>query len=186
MNVSEMPGVYLGVVKNNKLDAEGRIEITLEGVSGNVDSYFARVSTLMAGNERGTLFLPEVDDQVLVAFVNGSVNGDPVIIGSIWSAQDKPPDYNDNGENDLKLIKTRSGNQISFVDTDGEETIEIQTPHGRKITIKSDPGEITITADTITLEGNTHITGTLDIGTVSKTHIEGNAITGQENDRSDI
>lgn len=39
MNASEMPGVYLGVVKNNKLDAEGRIEITLEGVSGNVDSY---------------------------------------------------------------------------------------------------------------------------------------------------
>lgn len=142
----------------------------------------------MAGNERGTLFLPEVDDQVLVAFVNGSVNGDPVIIGSIWSAKDKPPDYNDNGENDLKLIKTRSGNQISFVDTSDKEEIKIQSPHGKVLIGKdmieihsaSEEVKVTITSDTITLDGNVNITGTLDIGTNSKTHIEGNTITGQE------
>lgn len=165
-----MSGVYVGIVKSNKLDAEGRIEITLEGVAGNAGSYPARIATLMAGNARGTLFLPEKDDQVLVAFVNGSIS-EPIVIGGVWNIHDKPPDSNANGENDIKLIKTRGGNEIRLIDTNGDEKIEILSPQGK----------ISITADTITLNGNTHITGTLDVGSDSgpKTHIDKNEITGQ-------
>lgn len=164
-----MFGVYVAVVENNKLDDDAKIEISLTKVSGD-RKLRARVAALMAGNERGCLFLPENKDQVLVAFEQGMLE-DPVIIGTLWSRKDQPPDTNSNGENNLKLIKTRGGNEIRLIDTDGEEKIEIV----------SEQGKISITADIITLEGNVHIIGTLDVGPEAgpKTHIENNEITGQ-------
>ncbi|HMV13628.1 MAG TPA: phage baseplate assembly protein V [Nitrosomonas sp.] len=165
-----IPGVYIGIVKSNKLDAEGRIEITLEGVSGNAKSYPARIATLMAGNGYGTLLLPEKDDQVLVAFINGAIS-EPVVIGGLWSVQDKSPETNASGENNIKLIRTRSGNEIRIIDEGGKELIEIQSPNGK----------IMIKGSEITLDGSVHITGTLDVGPElgSQTHIDGNEITGR-------
>lgn len=164
-----MQGVYVAIVKSNKLDAEGRIEIMLEGISGNARSYPARIATMMAGNGYGTLFLPEKDDQVLVAFINGSVS-EPIVIGGLWNIQDKSPEGNTNGENNIKLIKTRSGNEIRIIDEGGKELIEIQSPQGK----------IKIKGSEITLDGNVHITGTLDVGPDPgpRTHIDGNEITG--------
>lgn len=166
-----IPGVYIGIVKSNKLDAEGRIEITLEGVSGNAKSYPARIATMMAGNAYGTLFLPEKDDQVLVAFINGAIS-EPVVIGGLWSIQDKSPETNSSGENNIKLIKTRSGNEIRIIDEGGKELIEIQSPKGN----------IKIKGSEITLDGNVIVTGTLDIGQEGglRTHIDKNEISGTE------
>jgi len=159
----------VGKVKSNKLDSEGRIEITLEGVSGNAKTYPARVATFMAGDQRGFQFLPEEQDQVLVAFEQGRIEL-PVVIGTLWSADKKPPDMNVNGANNVKLIKTLGGNEIRIIDERNKESIEILSPHGK----------ISITADTITLDGKVHITGTLDVGPDAgpKTHIDKNEITG--------
>lgn len=164
-----MHGVYAGIVKSNKLDGEGRIEISLEVVTGDATTtYFARVATLMAGPERGMQFLPEVDDQVLVAFEQGYIER-PIIIGSLWNSKDKPPDVNQNGNNDLKLIKTRGGNEIRIIDKDGKESIEICSTNGK----------ILIKGSLITLEGDVHITGTLEVGAGPKTVINKNEITGR-------
>lgn len=165
-------GVFVGIVKSNKLDSEGRIEITLAGVNGEAGTYRARVATLMAGPERGIQFLPEEKDQVLVAFEQGCFSR-PVVIGSLWNKKDKPPEMNANGENNLKLIKTRGGNEIRIVDEGNKERIEINSI-----------GDISIRGATITLDGDVHITGVskldkeLEVGLGNKTVIDKNRITG--------
>lgn len=165
-------GVHIGTVKSNKLDSEGRIEITLEGINGNAGKYRARVATLMAGPDRGMLFLPEEEDQVLVAFEQGCFFR-PVVIGALWNKQDKPPEMPDNQNNDFKLIKTKGGNEIRIIEKGGKERIEI-----------SSKGDINIKGKTITLDGDVHITGVsrldeqLEVGTGPKTIISKNEIKG--------
>lgn len=156
---SSLGGVYLAIVENNKLDERGRIEITIPH-SDRAGSYPAHIASFMAGNQRGALFLPEIQDQVLVAFVNGVADA-PVIIGSLWSQRDKPPETNADGENDVKLIKTRSGHQVRLVDRTGEESIEIIDKTGNNririsskdnlVTIKAPDGGIVLDAKTISI-----------------------------------
>ncbi len=173
-----MSGVCVGTVKSNKLDAEGRIEITLEGVAGNAGPYPARIATLMAGNGYGTLFLPEENDQVLVAFVNGSIN-EPIVIGGVWSKVDKPPDANADGKNTTKLIKTRAGNEIRITDKNSAEKIEITGKEGKtRVVLDIANKTIEIMTEKITLNGNVDVTGKLVVGSSSKTTIDGNKITG--------
>ena len=160
-------GVYVGTVYKNTIDVEGRIMIMMEGVNQS-GIYLARIASLMAGNEMGIEFLPEVGDQVLVAFEQGNFNK-PIVIGSLWNKSDKPPDTNRDGNNNLKIIKTRGGNEIRISCVQGEE----------KIDISSGNVKVSISHNGIKMHGNVEITGTLDVGTGPKTHIDKNEITGQ-------
>lgn len=181
----QLGGVYLAIVDSNKLDAEGRIGIAIPH-SDKAGSYPARVSSLMAGDQRGVLFLPEKGDEVLVAFVNGLPDV-PVVIGGLWSRVDKPPESNSNGKNDVKLIRTRGGNEIRMTDQSGGERIEI-TGNGGKTRVTLDianekieiiaNGGITLKSSKITLDGDVDVTKKLVVGTSSKTTIDGNQITG--------
>ena len=68
-------GVYVAqVVDNNDPDGQGRIRIKLPWSPDSGDGEYqvwARLATMMAGNNRGTWFIPDVDDEVLVAFNAG-------------------------------------------------------------------------------------------------------------------
>ena len=64
---------------------------------------WARIATLMAGKERGTYFIPEVGDEVLVAFEHGDIHY-PYIIGSLWNGKEKPFETNSDGKNNLRVI----------------------------------------------------------------------------------
>ena len=118
-------GVTIGVVTNNKdPDKLGRVKVKLPWLSEQEESTWARVLTPMAGNQRGLYFLPEVDDEVLVAFEHGQVEF-PYILGALWNGKDKPPVTNDDGKNNQRVIKSRSGHTIMLDDEDGEERIVI-------------------------------------------------------------
>ena len=78
----------------------------------------------MAGKERGLYFLPEVDDEVLVAFEHGSPDA-PYVLGGLWNGKDVPPESNADGKNDRRSIMSRSGHVIRLNDKEGEEQIEI-------------------------------------------------------------
>ena len=117
-------GVAVGVVTNNQdPDGLGRVKVRFPWLSDEDESHWARVVTPMAGNQRGLYFLPEVDDEVLVAFQHGDIRF-PYILGALWNGKDKPPESND-GANNLRTIKSRSGHIIRLDDTDGAEKIEI-------------------------------------------------------------
>lgn len=122
---SKIYGVITGIVTNNQdPDELGRVKIKIPRISGEDESNWARVISFMAGKDRGAFFLPEVDDEVVVAFECGNINM-PYVIGSLWNGEDVPPETNSDGENNIRIIKSRSGHIIKLDDTDGEEKIEI-------------------------------------------------------------
>ena len=72
-------------------NGEGRIRVDFPWMGGNNQSYWAPVATLMSGSGRGSWFMPEVGDEVLVAFDHEDVNH-PYILGFLWNGKDKPPE----------------------------------------------------------------------------------------------
>ncbi|TFH40032.1 MAG: phage tail protein [ANME-2 cluster archaeon] len=122
---SKIYGVVSGIVINNQ-DPEkmGRVKVKIPRISGDEESNWARIAAFMGGKDRGAYFLPEVEDEVLVAFEYGDINM-PYIIGSLWNGKDKPPELNTDGKNNIRIIKSRSGHIIKLDDTENNEKIEI-------------------------------------------------------------
>ena len=141
-------GVFVGVVTNNEdPDGRGRVKVKFPWLSDEDESNWARIVTPMAGEERGLFFLPEVDDEVLVAFEHGDVRF-PYVIGSLWNGQQPPPETNADGANNIRMIKSRSGHMIRFSDEDGSEKIEIvDKSENNKIVFDTAANTIAITAD---------------------------------------
>lgn len=122
---TKIHGVVTGVVTNNQdPDGLGRVKVKIPRLSGDDESWWARIATLMAGPERGSFFLPEVEDEVLLAFEYGDINM-PYVVGALWNGVDKPPADNGDGKNNIRIIKSRSGHVIRLIDEDGSEKIEI-------------------------------------------------------------
>jgi uncharacterized protein involved in type VI secretion and phage assembly len=133
----KIPGVVVGVVQDIiDPDGYGRVKVNFPWLADKPDtvtieedkrahSYWARVVTFMAGGKRGSYFIPEVNDEVLVAFEHGKLDR-PYIIGSLWNKMDEPPEkMDDAGKNDIRAIHTRSGHRILFNDSDGKPSIKI-------------------------------------------------------------
>jgi len=141
-------GVVVGVVSNNQDDEKlNRVKVTFPWLSEDEESHWARVSCLMAGDQRRALFLPEVGDEVLVAFEHGDIDR-PYVIGSLWNGVDKPPKTNDDGKNNIRLIQSRSGHKLTLDDTDGSEKISIEDKSGKNsIVWDTSANTITISAD---------------------------------------
>jgi uncharacterized protein involved in type VI secretion and phage assembly len=138
-------GVVVGVVTNNQ-DPEkmGRVKVSFPWLNQTDESNWARVATMMAGKDRGTWFLPEVGDEVLVAFEHGDVQF-PYIIGSLWNGVDTPPRDNADGQNNERVIKTRLGHELIFGDEDGKGKVEIKTKAGHQLLLDDSSGSEKIT-----------------------------------------
>ena len=140
-------GVVIGIVTNNNdPDKLGRVKVRFPWLSDTDESWWARIATPMAGKERGAYFLPEVEDEVLVAFEHGDVRF-PYVLGALWNGEDKPPATNDDGKNNIRVIKSRSGHVIRLNDEDGKEKVEI-IDKSTKNSIVFDTAENTITITT--------------------------------------
>jgi uncharacterized protein involved in type VI secretion and phage assembly len=173
-------GVVIGIVTNNKdPDGMGRVKVKFPWLSDQDESWWARIATVMAGSGRGTYFLPEVEDEVLVAFEHGDVRF-PYIVGALWNGKDAPPTTNDDGKNNIRLIKSRNGHIVRLDDTDGDEKIEVIDKTGNNsITIKSSDNSITITGiGTVKIVGQSiEITSQTDVKIQAGTSASMNANT---------
>ncbi|MBW2057785.1 MAG: phage tail protein [Deltaproteobacteria bacterium] len=173
-------GVVVGIVRDIKDPLNlGRVKVDFpwmgeaaEAVSisseeDRAHSYWARIATLMAGSGRGTYFVPEVGEEVLVAFEHGDLDR-PFVIGSLWNADDEPPESMDGeGKNHLRTIHSRSGHVLTFDDNideekarliiksqggheihlddgKGQEKIELKTKEGHTITLDDAAGTVTL------------------------------------------
>jgi phage baseplate assembly protein V len=124
-----------------------RVKVKFPWLSKDVESNWARVAAPMTGKGRGAYFLPEVDDEVVVAFEHGQVDH-PFVVGSLWNGKDTAPESNSDGQNNHRTIKSRSGHVLRFNDKSGSETIEIIDKTGNnKIVIDSAENTITIEAE---------------------------------------
>ena len=140
-------GVYPAVVSDiNDLDGLGRVKVRLPWLPDDGTGYnvWARIATLMAGNNRGTWFIPDVDDEVLVAFEAGDPRR-PYVVGALWNGKDTPPESMDGaGNNFVKSITSRNGVKITLDDQDGQEKLILETPGGQKLTLQDGPGKVEI------------------------------------------
>jgi phage baseplate assembly protein V len=170
-------GVTLGqVVDNLDSTGEGRVQVSLPWIP-EIEPW-CRVAVLSAGGGCGTYFVPQVDDEVLVAFDQGDIR-DAFVIGSLWSATDKPPADLPSDAVDKRVIRTPNGHEIRF--DDQQQSLEITSATGQKVTLDSqqialDAGD---GAAMIVLEaaGNVTIEAALDLKLKATTvSIEGTTI----------
>ncbi len=141
-------GVYPALVSDIKdPDRQGRVNVTLPwapDTDGKQYSTWARIATLMGGDNRGTWFIPDVDDEVLVAFEGGDPRR-PYVVGALWNGSDAPPEtIEDDGLNNRKLIRTHNGVKLTMDDSKGKEQLIVETPGGQTITLKDGPGTVEI------------------------------------------
>jgi uncharacterized protein involved in type VI secretion and phage assembly len=90
----------------------------------------------MAGKDRGVYFLPEVNDEVLVAFERGDLRF-PYVVGALWNGKDPPPVTNSDGKNDVRIIKTRKGHTLRF-DDGTRGSVQLELNDGKKLLIDDD------------------------------------------------
>jgi uncharacterized protein involved in type VI secretion and phage assembly len=141
-------GVYPALVTDiADPDSQGRVKIALPWApdpGGGQYSAWARLATLMGGNNRGSWFIPDVDDEVLVAFEGGDPRR-PYVVGALWNGKDAPPQSMDGaGRNPLKVLRSRNGVKVTLDDSDGQEQLVLETPGGQKLTLKDGPGSVEI------------------------------------------
>lgn len=135
-------GLQYGVVSQLEDDPLGeyRIMVKLPIVNSDEQGIWCRVATLDAGENRGSFFLPEVGDEVLVGFINEDPNN-AVIVGMLNSSA-KPAPLTAEDANNIKGFVTRS--EMKFLFDDDKKSVTIETPAGKKVIIDEDAGEITL------------------------------------------
>jgi uncharacterized protein involved in type VI secretion and phage assembly len=141
-------GVYPALVSDIKdPDGQGRVRVTLPwspDTGGDQYEVWARLATMMGGNNRGTWFVPDVNDEVLVVFEGGDPRR-PYVVGGLWNGKDAPPESMDGaGNNYRKVIRSRNGVKVTLDDQDGQEKLILETPGGQRVTMKDGPGSVVI------------------------------------------
>ncbi|WP_430882543.1 phage baseplate assembly protein V [Fusibacter sp. JL216-2] len=145
----KMYGLTLGIVTNTE-DPENlgrvKVQLLLRDASDN-ETDWIRVAVPFAGNKMGAYFIPDVDDEVLVGFINGDIHK-PFVMAGLWNTKNKPPVDNEKGKNLTKMIKTKSGIEVILEDSEnGEESVvDIKTPKGLHVTMK-DKDEVVEVSD---------------------------------------
>jgi hypothetical protein len=112
-------GVVYGVVTQNKdPDQLNRIKVRFPWLDKGDEeqSAWAQLLTPMEGKEFGWYTLPDIDDVVCVVFMHSDMNH-PIILGGIWSKEDKPPEPNDDGKNNFRGYCSRSGHRVILDDS---------------------------------------------------------------------
>ncbi len=131
------------VMANDDPEQMGRIQVQMLWQEQD-QTIWARMMTPHAGADRGFYFLPEVGDEVVIAFYDGDPER-PLILGCVWNGTDKPPaeDFwgGEFASNNCKRIVTKSGHRIQIIDTPGQETISIATPNHARLALFENASE---------------------------------------------
>jgi uncharacterized protein involved in type VI secretion and phage assembly len=133
--------------------------------TGNNTGYWAPVATMMGGNSRGSWFMPEKDDDVLVAFDHGDFDH-PYVVGFLWNGKSKPPSLDPDADADpqRRILRSVNGHMIEIYDpdvgSDGEKGyIRLRDAYGSEIVMQNSAitihavGSLRIDADDITIAG---------------------------------
>ncbi|WP_448661453.1 type VI secretion system tip protein VgrG [Sphingomonas sp. CJ20] len=138
-----VPELQTGVVTKIDGDPDGeyRVQVKLPLLQAGSQTLWARLGTFYASADIGAEFYPEVGDEVVLAFMNGDPRF-PVILGSLWSKKNKPPNPPE-AKNAKKSIVTKSKVRIDFLDD--LPAIEISTPAKQSIRVDDKAKTVTIT-----------------------------------------
>ncbi len=129
------------VVSVQDPDNLARVKVKLLTLDGEGDAeIWARVAVPFAGPDSGALFIPDVDDEVVIAFLAGDSRF-PIVIGSLWNGAQNPPEQFSGDKVDRWTITGRAGTRIAIVETSASSAkIEFSTPNGVKGTLTDESG----------------------------------------------
>lgn len=136
-------GVHIGIV-TDIVDPDGiyRVKVRVSLIHEGEEGTWARLGAIYAGDNRGFYSLPEVDDEVLVSFLNN----DPrhaVVLGSLYNGRATPPITAATANNEKGFV-SRNNLKFIFNDQQGQESVKIETPGGSSIVIKDGPSSIEV------------------------------------------
>jgi phage protein D len=191
-------GLVVGIVTNSQDDKkQGRVKVRFpwladKGGQETYESNWARLVSFGAGPDRGAVFIPEVNDEVLVGFLHGDVNY-PYVIGGLYNGQDKPnlgiaengsaDDVIQGGKVGRRGFTSRKGHALVFVDDDGaNDGIVLRSSDGKlKIELKAKGKELHISGDTkviVTAEQELTLESKKDINIKAQGNLKLEAATG--------
>jgi Rhs element Vgr protein len=129
-------GLQIGIVTSleNDPDGEDRIKVRLPMISTSEEGMWARIATLDAGKERGTFFRPEIDDEVIVGFLDDDPRH-PVVLGMCHSRAKPAPEPAKNNNHRKGYV---SRDKMKFTFDDEKKIILLETPGGNKITLSDE------------------------------------------------
>ena len=133
--------VAIVVALENDPVGDDRISIKLPQIADGDNTCWARVATLDAGNQRGSFFRPEINDEVIVGFLDD----DPrkaIVLGMLNSSS-LPAPVTAADTNNIKGFYTRSHMKLEF--DDENKIIAIETPAGNKMVFSEQDKQITLT-----------------------------------------
>ncbi|WMJ72681.1 type VI secretion system tip protein VgrG [Cytophagaceae bacterium ABcell3] len=133
-------GLQIGVVSQLEGDPDGeeRVLVKLPIIDNQEQGIWCRQAMADAGNGRGLCFRPELEDEVVIGFINGDPD-DAIILGMLHS-NGRPSPIEASDENHLKGIVTREG--LQFYLDDEKKCMVLKTPDGNKIEISDEEGAI--------------------------------------------
>ncbi|TDO68911.1 Rhs element Vgr protein [Flavobacterium chryseum] len=140
--IPSIKGLHIGIVTQlqDDPDSEDRILVKIPIINNEEQGIWCRVAALDAGDNRGIFFRPEIEDEVIIGFINEDPN-DAIVLGMLHSSA-KPAPLKATDDNHQKGIFTRSEMKVLF--DDDKKSIAIETPAGKKITLDEDKGSIII------------------------------------------
>ncbi len=141
-------GIMVGIVTDNQDPSnQGRVKVRYPALSPDHASDWARVISAGAGAKRGILFIPEVNDEVLVGFEMGDIHH-PYVLGGLWNGQDQPPYPTDKtvqgGKVALRIIQSREGHYLAFLESDDTKGIVIVDTSGNTIALNAQDEQLEI------------------------------------------
>jgi uncharacterized protein involved in type VI secretion and phage assembly len=143
-SAAKFSGIYRGTVVNN-VDPKmaGRLLLKVPAVLGAKESMWAARCVPLAGKGKGVYFVPEVGDDVLVAFANGDARA-PIVLGSLWNAGDAPPEAAASDPSSVMTIASKGQHSIVIRDMPGPiNGITIKSASGAMIMVN----DLAITID---------------------------------------
>jgi uncharacterized protein involved in type VI secretion and phage assembly len=127
--MKRIDGVAVGLV--SEVDAKlGRVKVKFPWMDPPQASYWAPIASILSGKKRGARFMPELEDEALVAFDRGEFDH-PYVIGFLWNGTDEAPD----DEKSNRIMVTPGGHELRFEDKDGDRRVVVKTAGGHTLSL---------------------------------------------------
>jgi uncharacterized protein involved in type VI secretion and phage assembly len=148
------------VIDNVDCNGEARVMLMLPWLPGYTP--WARLASPMAGMERGTYFVPQIGDEVLVAFNHGDVR-EPYVLGTCWNTMDRPPSEAQTDPITKRKIRTPLGHELSF--DEAQQSVTLTSNTKTTVTLDATQAKLSTPAGSVTIgiAGDVTITSTTKI-----------------------
>lgn len=130
------------IVDNIDPEKMGRVKIKYPWFDASMESEWCQVMNLYAGNDYGSVFVPEVGDSVLVAFELGDMRK-PFVLGGLYNDKALPPTAREAAK-DQKMIRTKGQHEFLLDDTPGKESVQLKTKGGHSVVLDDVAKTVTV------------------------------------------